>query len=138
MKHRIMLTVSSLLSILLFSIHVTDDIVRGIDRVGPQSVIGFLIMVVWLYGALVLSERRAGLIIVLLGGILAAGVPMLHFSGALVSSREFARSPGAFLFIWTLWALGVTGMFSVVLATRGLWSLRRGSKTPGAPPAVSP
>lgn len=126
MKHSTLLTVSSLLSILLFSIHVTDDVVRGIDRAGLQNVFGFLILVVWLYGALVLGERRSGLIIVLLGGILAAGVPLLHLKGALVTSREFAKSPGAFLFIWTLWALGVTGMFSVILAARGLWSLRRG------------
>jgi hypothetical protein len=119
-----MLTVTSLLSILLFSLHVTDDIVRGLDRAGPQNVFGMLILVVWVYAALVLVERRSGLIIVLLGGILTAGVPVVHLRGAFVTSRAFAQSPGAFFFIWTLWALSVTGALSVILAVRGLRSLQ--------------
>jgi hypothetical protein len=32
-----------------------------------------------------------------------------------------ARSSGAFFFIWTLLALGVTALFSVILSVRGLW-----------------
>jgi hypothetical protein len=36
---------------------------------------------------------------------------------------------GAFFFAWTLIALGVT-VFSVILSTRGLWSLQRGQPTP--------
>ncbi len=36
------------------------------------------------------------------------------------------RSTGAFFFIWTLLALAVTTIFSVILAVRGLWSLRSG------------
>ena len=124
MKHRVLLTVMSVLSTLLFSIHVMDDMVHGFDRVGPQNAFGILILVVWLYGALVSVERRSGLIIVLLGGIFAAGVTMLHLRGAVVTSREFALSPGAFRFLWTLWALGTTGIFSVILAARGLWSMR--------------
>ncbi len=31
MRHNVMLTIASLLSILLFSIHLTDDIVRGME-----------------------------------------------------------------------------------------------------------
>lgn len=124
MKHRVLLTVTSVLSIVLFSIHVTDDAVRGFDRVGPQNVIGILIFVVWLYGALVSVERRSGLIIVLLGGVLATGVSVLHWRGAVVPTREFAMSPGAFLFLWTLWALSATGTFSAILAAQALWRLR--------------
>jgi hypothetical protein len=30
------------------------------------------------------------------------------------------------LFVWTLHALGVIGLFTFILAVRGLWSLRRG------------
>jgi hypothetical protein len=37
-----------------------------------------------------------------------------------------AKSSPAFLFVWTLHVLGVTGMFSLILSVRGLWSLRRG------------
>ena len=41
MKHSTMLTVSSLLSTLLFSIHVADDVVRGIDfEIAEQQTIG--------------------------------------------------------------------------------------------------
>lgn len=115
----------SVLSAVLFSIHVTDDMVRGFDRVGIQNVGGILILVVWLYGALVLAERRSGLIIVLLGGLFALVMPLLHWQGATVSSPAFAASPGAFRFLWVLWALGTTGLFSVIHAVRELWFYRR-------------
>jgi hypothetical protein len=32
-----------------------------------------------------------------------------------------AKSSGAFFFIWTLLALGVTALFSVILSARALW-----------------
>ncbi|MDQ6718787.1 MAG: hypothetical protein M3Z17_10645 [Gemmatimonadota bacterium] len=35
------------------------------------------------------------------------------------------RSDGLF-FVWTLFALGVMGLFSAILSARGLWELRRG------------
>jgi hypothetical protein len=38
---------------------------------------------------------------------------------------EIAKSRGAFFFIWTIIALGVTALISVILSVRGLWSLRR-------------
>jgi hypothetical protein len=123
-----MLTVASLLSILLFTFHLTDDIVRGTEPGGLNNFIGgTLIMVVWLYGALVLAERRSGYIIILLGGLLSLGVPILHMKGKGVGvTSGVATSSGGYFFIWTLIALGVTGLFSVILSARGLWSLRRG------------
>jgi hypothetical protein len=33
-----------------------------------------------------------------------------------------ANSSGGFFFVWTLIALGVTALFSVVLSAHGLWS----------------
>jgi len=39
---------------------------------------------------------------------------------------QIAKSSPAFLFVWTLHALGVTGMFFLILSARGLWNLRRG------------
>lgn len=124
MKQNVMLTVASLLSILLTTFHLADDIVRGFEPGGLKNLIGVLMLVVWLYGTLVLSGRRSGYIILLLGGLLALGVPIIHMKGKGVSS-EIATS-GAFFFIWTLLTLGVTGAFSVILSARGLWSLRRG------------
>ena len=37
MKHNIMLTIASLLSILLLTLHITDDIVRGISKAESQT-----------------------------------------------------------------------------------------------------
>ena len=37
MKQTVMLTIASLLSILLLTLHVTDDIVRGISKAEPQT-----------------------------------------------------------------------------------------------------
>lgn len=121
MKQNTILVITSLLSTLLLSIHVTDDIVRGFDQWGRQSLIGVLILVVLLYGALVLAERRTGLVIMLIGGLGAAGMPVIHGGAGRV-----AKSSGGFLFIWTLFALGALGTVSVILAARELWRLRRG------------
>jgi hypothetical protein len=84
------------------------------------------ILFIWLYGTLVLGERRSGHVIMLLGSIIAMGMPVIHAMAADgVFRGAIARSSPAFLFVWTLHALGVLGMFSFVLAVRGLWSLRR-------------
>jgi hypothetical protein len=81
-------------------------------------------MVVWLYGALVLAERPSGYVIMLLGSLLAFGVPVLHMKGKGVGvASGIAQSSGGFRFVWMLIALGVTGLFSAILSVRGLWSL---------------
>ena len=128
MKHSVMLTITSLLSVLLFTIHLTDDIVRGWEPGGLSNLIGgVLIMVVWLYGALVLAERRSGYVIMLLGSLLALAVPVLHMKGKGVGvASGIANSSGGLRFVWTLIALGVIGLFSAILSARGLWSLQWG------------
>jgi hypothetical protein len=123
-KNSTMLTVASLLSILLFSIHMAFDIVHGVERGDRGDFIGaVLIELVWLCGALLLSERRSGLIILFLGGILAVGVPALHMNPAGIGAR-YAETSGAVFFFWSLLALGVSGAFSLVLSLSGLWKLR--------------
>src|SRR5713226_7441206 len=124
MKHSIMLTITSLLSILFMTFHLTDDIIRGMASGRVSNLFGVLILVVWLYGTLVLAERRSGYII-LLGSLLGSGIPVLHMMGKGVGG-DFAKSSGAFFFVWTLIALGVTALFSVILSARGLWSLQWG------------
>lgn len=123
LKPSVLLTMSSLLSILLLSIHLTGDIVRGIDGGGISNLIGVLILVVWLYGTLMLGDRRSGRVIIFLGALFAAAMPVLHMRGAGVGGA-FARSSGAFLFIWTLYALGVTGSFSLILSVREMLGVR--------------
>lgn len=120
MKQNLLLTVTSLLSILFTTLHVTDDIVRGFEKAGPSNLIVVPILVVWLYGTVVLAGRRSGYIIMLLGALLGCLVPVLHMIGARYG--EIAQSNGAFFFIWTLIALGVTALTSVILSVRGLWS----------------
>ena len=128
MKHNVTLTITSLLSILLFSLHWADEVARGIEPGTLSAVGGLLILAVWLCGTLVLAERRAGLIIILLGAILASGVPVLHMQGAgLVGGRigNGATTAERFFWVWTNIALGASGMVSVVISARALWSLQR-------------
>jgi hypothetical protein len=120
MKRSVMLTIASLLSILLLMLHVTDDIVRGMDKVRPANLIAIAILVVWLYGTLVLTERRPGYIITLNGGIIATVVPIIHLRGTGIVN--VVKSSGGFFFLWTLFALGVLGIFSIILSVRGLWN----------------
>jgi len=125
-KHNVMLTIASLLSILFMTFHLTDDIVRGMEPGGVKNLIGVLILAVWLYGTLVLTERRSGYVIILLGSLLGSGVPVVHMMGAGVVGGAIANSSGVFFWVWTLIALDVTAIFSVILSARGLWSLRWG------------
>ena len=124
MKNSVMLAITALLAAFLFLIHWADDVIRGLDTVNPTNIGGFLILSVWLFGPLVLPDRRSGLILAFLSGILAVGVATLHLNGASVASAEFPKSIGAFRFILTLYALGAAGTFTMILAARGLWNLR--------------
>ena len=126
MRPNNLLTVASLLSLLLLTIHVTDDIVHGFDEAGLMNMIGIAVAAVLLYGTLLLRERLSGHIIMLLISIFAAGMPVIHLRSTHIN--ETARSDGGFFFIWTLWALGVIGIFGIMLAVRGLWELRRKKK----------
>jgi hypothetical protein len=132
LKEHAILVVTSLLSILLLTLHVTDDIVRGISKAEPSNT-ALVVLAVLLYGTLVLAERLSGHIIMLLIGVFAAAMPVLHMRGA--HYPEIARSAGGFFFVWTLWALGGLGGVTVMLAARGLWNLRRRAAGPPLPPA---
>jgi hypothetical protein len=134
MKPHVTLTISSLLSILLFSLHWADEVARGIEPGTLSASGGLLILAVWLCGTLVLADRRTGLIIIFLGALLASGVPLLHMQGAgLVGGRvaSAADAGGKFFWVWTNIALGASGMLSLVLSARELWHLRRGQKRHG-------
>ena len=125
MKNSVMLTITSLFSILLLTLHLADDIVRGFEPGGLANLImGALISVVWLYGTLALAERRSGYIIMFLLSLFSLVVPYVHMSGKGVGvTSRLANSSGHFFFVWTLLAIGVLGLFSAILAARGLWSL---------------
>jgi len=118
MKHNVTLTVASLVSILLMTIHLTQDILHDEGGMAPYVFAAVPVLVVWLYGTLLLAGRRSGYVVMLLGSLIAVGMPVLHVMGA---GSVKARTHGAF-FVWTLMALGVVGIFSLVLSVRGLWN----------------
>ena len=123
MKRSVMLTITSLLSILLMTYHLSEDVVRGFDPGGLNNVIGVLIIVVWLYGTTVLAGRRSGYIIILLGSLLGSLVPVIHMTGAGLVGGRIANSSRMLFWVWSLIALQVTAIFSVILSVLGLWSL---------------
>ncbi|HKR56662.1 MAG TPA: hypothetical protein VJS20_10185 [Gemmatimonadales bacterium] len=127
MKHTRLLQITSLLSLLLLTLHVTDDITRGISK-AESSNIALVVLVVLVYGTLVLADGRWGHVIMFVAGLFAAINPVMHMRGA--HYPEIAASPGGYFFVWTLWALGALGGVTMILAVRGLWSLRGGSTPP--------
>jgi len=115
MRQNVALTIASLVSVVLFTVHLTHDLVFGLDsmsRAGTFTVL--LILLVSLYGTVELAGRRSGYVVTLLLGLLAVGMPVLHTLGPR-STRW------GFFFVWTLLALGASGVFSAALSVRGLW-----------------
>lgn len=125
MKPNAMLSSASLFSLLFLTFHLADDIVRGFEPGGLANLVGVvLISTVWLCGAVLLSDRRSGHIIMLVGALLSLFVPYVHMKGKGVGiTSRLGGTSGHFFFVWTLLALGAIGLFTVILATRGLWSM---------------
>jgi len=127
MKPNGILTTSSLVTILLVTFHLTDDIVQQMEPGNLSNlIILVLIVTLWLYGTLMLPGRRSGYVIMILGSVLGLGIPVVHMKGAGIGAA-LVQSDGGFFFVWTLLALGAGAAFTLVLAARGLWGLRRGA-----------
>ena len=122
MKQPLALTVTSLLSILLASIHIADDVVRGYEPGGTSNYNAILILAVALYGTLALAGRRAGYVIMLLMAIGAAAVPYIHMGGRGLMGPRVAGIGNELLWVWTLLAMGTTGIVGALLASQALWS----------------
>ena len=118
-----LLTITSLVSIVLLILHVSDDISRGFDSAGLSNLIAIAVVAVLLYCTLIYRERLAGQIAMLLIALLALGMPLIHLRGTRIN--EHAQSTGGLFFIATLWLLGVTGIFGIVLAAQEMWKTRR-------------
>jgi hypothetical protein len=117
------LTVVSLISIILLPLHIAGDVALGLDRGGSGIVfIAGPVLLLVACGALLLAERRTGHVIMLLGGLAALGMPIIHRNNGFTAT--VAKAPGGLFFIWTLMALGVTGGLAIILSARGLWNLR--------------
>ena len=85
MKQNLLLTITSLLTILLMTLHLTSDTIHarvGTPEAGGSTLVAVPVLVLLLYGTLVLGERRSGYIIMLLGSIIGLGIPVIHVIGA--------------------------------------------------------
>ena len=123
MKQSAMLTTASLLTILFMTLHLTGDILFQMSA-GLGNLFAVFVLAVQLYGTLVLGGRRAGYIIILLGSALGLVIPIIHMKtthGLL--SGDIGNSSQAFLFVWTMLALGVTSTFCVALSASALLRL---------------
>jgi len=128
MKPVHVLTMTALLSVLLGSFHLADDVVLRIEPGGSSNYIGIVITAVYLYAVLMLPNRRSAHAIVLLFSIGGAGVPYLHMQGVGMVGGRAANSTHMFFWVWTIMALGMTTIVSAVLAANGLWNLRHGRR----------
>jgi hypothetical protein len=126
-----MLTIVSLISIIFTSFHHADDVVRGMAPGGFSNLIPVLFLLIWVCGTLALAGRRSGYVIILVLSLLASCLPVIHMrgSGLVGGIAKSSGDFGEFFFVWTLIALGVTALFSVILSARGLWSLQKARRT---------
>jgi hypothetical protein len=124
MKLTAMLTTASLVTILLMTFHLTGDILFKMAPAGLSNLFAVFIFVVLLCGTLLLAGRRAGYIIIFFGSVLGLLVPVIHMKATRgLISGDIGNSGQAFLFVWTILALGITSTFSVILSARALLRL---------------
>jgi hypothetical protein len=124
MKHDSIVTVTSLLTVLLITLHLAGDIVLGMAPGNLASLVTLVLIVsVWLYGTLLLPGRRGGYVILLLASLVGLVIPIVHMKGAGMSGGS-SRTEKGFFFVWILLALGASAAFLLLLAARGLWRLR--------------
>jgi hypothetical protein len=124
LKQTAMLTTASLLTILFMTLHLTGDILFKMSPAGFINLLAVFIFVGQLYGTLVLAGRRAGYIIIFFASALEMLVPVIHMKGTRgVLGGDIGTSGQAFLFVWTLLALGITATFSIILSASAMLSL---------------
>ena len=123
MKHKELLTVLSVFAIILAAMHIADDYVHGFDRSVVNNPYAMLILAVWASGVLLLRDRLIGRIVLLLGGLVAIAIPIIHLNGRGYGD-EFLKTDGALRFIWTLYMLGTIGAVIVIGAIREMVGAR--------------
>jgi hypothetical protein len=123
MKHNRALIVASLLSLLLTIVHLSQDVIlQGDGHV--KYPIPVVVFALWLYATVMASDRIWGYIIMLLGGLIGAGMIVVHAkAGGVVD-----KSDGLF-FVWILFVLSTTGWFTAILSARGIWTTVRSRRS---------
>jgi hypothetical protein len=120
MNSKVILRFASLATLLFMTLHMTSDVIeQAVGRV--KYPIPVVIFVVWLYGTLMLSERVSGYIIMLLGGVIGAGMIVVHSPGLVVTKT------GGFFAVWILFMVAMLGWFTAILSARALWMHFRSS-----------
>ena len=118
MKTNALLSTSSLLSIVLLTFHLADDVVLDKDVLDIGRLSIYLpVIAVWLCGTLLLMGRRSGYIVCVLGALIGLAVVAIHGSGT-------TGIHGTFFHIWLLVSIGSASLFSLILAVIGLIDLR--------------
>lgn len=118
MTYSLSLRSVSLLSLVLLTIHLTQDVMHQAEGSVTYPV-PVLLFALWLYATLVLSDRVAGYLIMLVGGLFGAAMILIHAEGIVVGKS------GGFFFVWTLFALSATGWVTMALSIQGLWTTLR-------------
>jgi hypothetical protein len=119
------LTLTSVISILLAVLHVSDDIVRGFEPGGLKHIQTILTFSLWSYATVGLAHRRPKYVLMLLGSLLGVVISLAHMRGAGLVGGRIAGSSGMLLWVWTALTLGVTATLSVALSARELWRVWR-------------
>lgn len=118
MKHNVALTVVSLLTLLLLTLHLTHDTILQAEG-SVKYPIPVVVFSLWLYATLMAPDRIWGYVIMLLGGLFGAAMIVVHAKGTVVGKS------GGFFFVWTMFALAATGWVTLILSVRGLWKAFR-------------
>lgn len=125
MKPEKMAAILPLLILVLLTVHLSHDMVYGYEPARLTSLIAAPFVALWLYAALALAGRRSGYVLLLVGGLVASVVPIVHMSGNGIRD-EVVHSSGGFLFILTLIALAMSASLSFALSIHGFWRLKGG------------
>lgn len=123
MKHNVMLTVASLVTLLLTIVHLSQDVILQAEG-HVKYPIPVVVFALWLYATLMLSDRVWGYVIMFFGGLIGAGMIVVHAKAGGVVGQS-----GGLFFVWTLFALSTTGWFTAILSARGLWTTIRSRRT---------
>lgn len=109
---------ASVLANVLMTLHLAHDALH--TRQGVSLPLTVAILTVWLYGALMLAERRSGQVMMLAGALVGSAATCVHVlaTGGIISSRTTAG--GDVFFVWSLLASGVACALVAVLAAGGL------------------
>ena len=125
MTRKNLLQGTALFSVLLLSFHFVQDALHarpGTQAAGRGNLVVVLMLVVVLVGPALLANRRLGQILMVVLALGSIAMPVLHFNG----HGDMNTYSGAFFFVWCLIALGVSGVFMLMLLTSELPLVWRG------------